>query len=144
MTGAVEQKREGAAQNRPNKSILISLAVGIYSVLAAIISLHFFGFELFYRIILLSPAGFAAFFAFFFLSGDLRKSGLKKVFMDSFQVMGDVMGRGILILLYYTVFLIPGIPVAAFGDRLQIKKKPTTWSDRMDHEYTLERAREQW
>jgi hypothetical protein len=58
--------------------------------------------------------------------------------------IGDIQGRGILVALYFTVFLLPGAAVAAFGDRLQIKRKPTSWHDKLDQENTLERAREQW
>ncbi len=73
-----------------------------------------------------------------------KKEGFYKKYMRIMGKVGDIQGRGILIILYFTVFLIPGIFVSIFGDRLQIKRKPNTWQDRTDHEYTLERAKEQW
>jgi len=144
MASIVEQKRAGSSRNRPTKPVLVSLAAGIYSVLAAILSIHLFGFSLFYYIIAVSPIGFASFFVLYFSSTGLRKEGLKKVLTGSFQAMGDVVGRGILTVLYFVVFLIPGVAVSVFGDRLQVKRKPAAWQDRADHEYTLERARDQW
>lgn len=143
MPGTVEQTKY-AKHRRPNKILVASVAVGIYSILAAIISIHFFGFLLFPYIMMVSAAGFLVSLAIYSRSADEKFLGLKKTYMESFQVMGDVFGRLILVVLYYTVFLIPGIFVAAFEDRLQTKKKPSQWQERTDQEYTLERAKEQW
>lgn len=73
-----------------------------------------------------------------------KKESFFKKYMRVMGRVGDIQGRGILVILYFTVFLIPGAALAAFGDRLQIKRKPTAWHDRTDQEYTLERARDQW
>jgi hypothetical protein len=73
-----------------------------------------------------------------------KKEGFYKRYMRVMNKIGDIQGRGILILLYFTVFLLPGAALATFGDRLQIKRKPTAWQDRTDQENTIERAREQW
>jgi hypothetical protein len=73
-----------------------------------------------------------------------KKDGFYQKYMRVMGRVGDIQGRGILIILYFTVFLIPGAALAAFGDRLQIKRKPTAWSDRADQENTLEGARDQW
>lgn len=131
-------------QRRPNKVLTASLAVGVYSILAAIISIHFFGFLLLPYILIISAVGFVSSLVIYSKLVDERKLGLKKTYMESFQMMGDIFGRMILVALYYTVFLLPGVFVAAFSDRLQIKKKPTSWQDRIDQENTLERAKEQW
>lgn len=143
MSDTTEQKTY-AKNRRSNKALVVSIAIGIYSILAAIISIHFFGFLLFPYIMMVSAAGFLVSLAIYSRSSDEKILGLKKTYMESFQVMGDVFGRLILVVLYYTVFLIPGIFVAAFSDRLQTKKKPTSWQERTDQEYTLERARDQW
>lgn len=76
-------------------------------------------------------------------TGDKKESFFKK-YMRVMGRVGDIQGRGILVILYFTVFLLPGAALAAFGDKLQVKKKPAAWSDRIDQENTLERAREQW
>ena len=73
-----------------------------------------------------------------------KKDSFFKKYMRIMNKIGDIQGRALLIVLYYTVFLIPGAVLAAFGDRLQIKRKPAVWHDRTDHENTLERARDQW
>lgn len=73
-----------------------------------------------------------------------KKDSLYRKYMRVMGRVGDYQGRGILILFYFTIFAIPGIALAAFSDRLSIKRKPASWQDRTDHENTLERAREQW
>lgn len=73
-----------------------------------------------------------------------EKPSLYKSYMRVMNKIGDYQGRGILIVLYFTVFLLPGSLLSAFGDRLHIKHKPTSWVDRTDQEATIERSREQW
>ena len=73
-----------------------------------------------------------------------KQESFYKKYMRVMGKVGDIQGRGLLIILYFTVFLIPGVFLSIFGDRLQIKKKPTAWQDKLDQENTLERAREQW
>lgn len=73
-----------------------------------------------------------------------EKHSLYKRYMRVMNKIGDYQGRGILIILYFTVFLLPGAFLSALGDRLQIKHRPAAWADRVDQEATVERAREQW
>lgn len=72
------------------------------------------------------------------------KESFYKKYMKIMGKIGDYQGRGLLILLYFTIFGIPGAALSAFGDRLQIKKKPVAWQDKTDQEDTIERAKEQW
>lgn len=144
MPGMVRQRSAHTEQAGPSKIFVSFLALGIYSILGAIISIHFFQLQLVPYILGVSVFGFIVSATIYFLSDEMRKSGFKKSYMGAFQVMGDVFGRGILLALYFVVFLIPGVFVATFADRLQTKKKPSKWADRTDQEYNLERARDQW
>lgn len=49
------------------------------------------------------------------------------------EKIGNIMSRLILTLIYFTIFAIPGISSRLFSDKLQIKKKMSTyWIDVKD------------
>jgi len=53
--------------------------------------------------------------------------------MFAAEKIGNIMSRLILTLIYFTIFAIPGISSRLFSDKLQIKKKKSTyWSDVKD------------
>lgn len=73
-----------------------------------------------------------------------KGEGLYKKYMRVMGKVGDIQGRAILTALYMVVFSIPGVAVSGGMDKLQMKRKPTSWMDRTENDASLERARDQW
>lgn len=71
-----------------------------------------------------------------------KEEGFYKKYMRVMGKIGDIQGRGILTILYFTVFLIPGILLATFGDKLKLKEKPTNWMDK-NFKLSMEEMRRQ-
>lgn len=61
------------------------------------------------------------------------------------QFIGDIVGRIVLTLLYFTIVLPFGVGVRLFSDPLKIKRTPTPsfWHPRQSVSNTLEEARRQ-
>jgi hypothetical protein len=60
------------------------------------------------------------------------------------QILGDLIGRILLTLFYFTVFMPFGIGVRLFGDRLDSKGlRPPRWLSRRTRDLLLEDARRQ-
>lgn len=55
--------------------------------------------------------------------------------------MGDLIGRLVLTLFYFTLFLPFGLIVRFFMDPLHIKHIPTAWQKRITKDKTIEEAR---
>ncbi len=75
---------------------------------------------------------------------ETKKPGLWKRWRRVSETVGNFQGRIILEILFFTLFLIPGVLITLFSDRLRIKKRPETWDDKEKPNIkTLEEAREQ-
>ncbi|MFQ5420664.1 MAG: hypothetical protein ACE5FD_19585 [Anaerolineae bacterium] len=57
------------------------------------------------------------------------------------HLMGDIIGRLVLTIFYFTIFLPFGLLVRLFGDRLDLKEKPAIWHNRETTDLTLNDAR---
>jgi len=61
------------------------------------------------------------------------------------KFIGDIVGRVVLSVFYFTILLPFGIGATFFGDTLGLKKKPSAnWEDRETPSATLETARRQF
>lgn len=62
------------------------------------------------------------------------------------QFIGDLIGRGFLMVFYFTVALPFGIGLRLFGDPLDIRSKarPSTWRERTSPEVTIEASLNQF
>jgi hypothetical protein len=58
------------------------------------------------------------------------------------QFMGDIIGRLVLTIFYFTVFLPFGVGVRLFGDRLDIRSRVSSgWRERKTLDLTLDDSR---
>lgn len=57
------------------------------------------------------------------------------------QVIGDFIARIVLTLFYFTVFLPFGLGARLFSDRLALKERVATWSERTTGDLTFDDAR---
>lgn len=65
-----------------------------------------------------------------------------KVWKRFGQFIGDIVGRVVLTIFYFTIFLPFGLGVRLFGDHLDTKRKiDPSWRKRTADEATLEQAR---
>ncbi len=73
-----------------------------------------------------------------------KKPSLWKKWKNISEKVGNFQGRIILELLYFSIFLMPGIIVTLFSDKLKIKNAPKTWDERQKQSIkNLEEAMEQ-
>ena len=73
-----------------------------------------------------------------------NKPSLWKRWKGISEKVGNFQGRVILEALYFTIFIIPGIIITLFSDKLRIKNAPKTWDERQKQSIeNLEEAMEQ-
>jgi hypothetical protein len=61
---------------------------------------------------------------------ETKKTSLWKKWKNISEKVANFQGRVILEVLYFTIFLIPGVLVTLLSDRLRIKKPPKTWDEK--------------
>ena len=71
------------------------------------------------------------------------KSGWSK-WLAFGRAVGNVVGRVVMTILYFTVVAPFGLGVRFFGDPLRLKKAEPRWLEREKHEPTLEDARKSY
>lgn len=72
------------------------------------------------------------------------KLSLWRRFRNGLERVGTVQSKILLTAIYFIVFLIPGVAVAIFADKLRVKRRLVSWDDRKEEPATLESSRDQW